>query len=40
MCTFELEDIVNNNNCRNSITKLQQINTINIFVDVDECIDF
>src|SRR5271163_1186841 len=30
-----------NDNCRNSITKLRQVvNTVNTFVDVDECIDF
>jgi tetratricopeptide (TPR) repeat protein len=30
-----------NNDCHNSITKLRQVvNTVNIFVDVDECIDF
>jgi tetratricopeptide (TPR) repeat protein len=31
----------NNDDCRNSITKLRQvINTVNTFTDVDECIDF
>jgi tetratricopeptide (TPR) repeat protein len=30
-----------NEDCRNSITKLRQVvNTVNTFVDVDECIDF
>ncbi len=30
-----------NDDCRNSITKLRQVvNTVNIFVDADECIDF
>jgi hypothetical protein len=30
-----------NDDCRNSITKLRQVvNTVNTFVDVDECIDF
>jgi tetratricopeptide (TPR) repeat protein len=30
-----------NDDCRNSITKLRQVvNTVNAFVDVDECIDF
>jgi hypothetical protein len=34
-------DEVNNNDCRNSITKLRQIvNTVNTFIDLDECIDF
>jgi tetratricopeptide (TPR) repeat protein len=32
---------VTNDDCRNSITKLRQVvNTVNTFVDVDECIDF
>jgi hypothetical protein len=31
----------NNDDCRNSITKLRQVvTTVNIFTDVDECIDF
>jgi Flp pilus assembly protein TadD len=31
----------NNDDCRNSITQLRQIiNTVNTFIDVDECIDF
>ena len=30
-----------NDDCRNSITNLQQVvNTVNTFIDVDECIDF
>src|SRR5271155_2540228 len=30
-----------NDDCRNSITKLRQVvNTVNTFVNVDECIDF
>ncbi len=30
-----------NDDCRNSITKLQEVvHTVNTFVDVDECIDF
>ncbi len=30
-----------NDDCRNSITKLRQVvNTVNTFIDVDECIDF
>src|ERR1700723_1926686 len=34
-------DEVNNDDCRNSITKLRQVvNTVNTFTDVDECIDF
>jgi hypothetical protein len=34
-------DKANNDACRNSITKLRQVvNTVNIFTDVDECIDF
>ncbi len=34
-------DAVNTDNCRNSISKLHQVvNTVNIFTDVDECIDF
>src|ERR1700728_2240539 len=34
-------DEVNDDDCRNSITKLRQvINTANTFTDVDECIDF
>src|SRR5271157_4424360 len=34
-------DAVNNDDCRNSITKLRQVvNTVNTFTDVDECIDF
>src|ERR1700679_510336 len=34
-------DEVNNDDCRNSITKLRQVvNTVNTFIDVDECIDF
>src|SRR3954471_15020577 len=34
-------DEVNNDDCRNSITKLRQVvNTVNTFSDVDECIDF
>jgi len=31
----------NNDDCRNTITKLREvINTVNTFIDVDECIDF
>ena len=31
----------NNDDCRNSITKLRQVvNTVNTFIDADECIDF
>src|SRR5271168_522151 len=31
----------NNDDCRNSIMKLRQvINTVNTFIDADECIDF
>src|SRR5215470_13415436 len=31
----------NDDDCRNSITKLRQVvNTVNTFIDVDECIDF
>ena len=31
----------NNADCRNSITQLRQlVNTVNTFIDVDECIDF
>jgi hypothetical protein len=34
-------DEVNDDDCRNSITKLRQVvNTVNTFTDVDECIDF
>ena len=34
-------DKINNDDCRNSITKLRQVvNTVNTFTDVDECIDF
>jgi hypothetical protein len=34
-------DETNNDDCRNSITKLRQvINTVNTFNNVDECIDF
>src|SRR6202044_4259482 len=34
-------DEVNNDDCRNSITKLRQVvNDINTFTDVDECVDF
>jgi hypothetical protein len=34
-------DEVNNDDCRNSVTKLRQIvNTVNTFTDVAECIDF
>jgi tetratricopeptide (TPR) repeat protein len=34
-------DELNDEDCRNSITKLRQVvNTVNTFVDVDECIDF
>ncbi len=34
-------DEVNDDDCRNSITKLRQVvNTVNTFNDVDECIDF
>jgi Tfp pilus assembly protein PilF len=34
-------DVINNADCRNSITKLRQIiNTVNTFTDVDECIGF
>jgi tetratricopeptide (TPR) repeat protein len=34
-------DEINNDDCRNSITKLRQVvNTVNTFTDVDECIDF
>src|SRR5271167_3685267 len=34
-------DEVNNDDCRNSITKLRQVvNTVNTFTDVNECIDF
>src|SRR6202044_3794632 len=37
----ETIDEVNNDDCRNSITKLRQVvNTVNTFTDVDECIDF
>jgi hypothetical protein len=32
---------VNNDDCRNSITKLRQVvNAVNTFTDADECIDF
>ena len=34
-------DEVNDDNCRNSVTKLRQVvNTVNTFIDPDECIDF
>src|ERR1700684_3245293 len=34
-------DEVNNDDCRNSITKLRQVvNTVNTFTDADKCIDF
>jgi len=34
-------DEVNNDDCRNSITKLQQVvNQVNTFTNMDECIDF
>ena len=34
-------DEINNEDCRNTITKLRQVmNTVNTFTDVDECIDF
>ncbi len=34
-------DEVNNDDCRSSITELRQVvNTVNTFIDVDECIDF
>jgi hypothetical protein len=34
-------DEQNNDDCRNSITKLRQVvNTVNTFTDADECIDF
>jgi tetratricopeptide (TPR) repeat protein len=34
-------DEINNDDCRNSITQLRQVvNTVNTFIDVDECIDF
>ena len=34
-------DEINNDDCRNSITKLRQVvNNVNTFTDVDECIDF
>ena len=34
-------DEVNNDDCRNSITKLRQVvNDVNTFTDMDECIDF
>src|ERR1700761_5182171 len=34
-------DEVNNDDCRNFITKLRQVvNTVNTFIDVDECVDF
>src|SRR5271156_2519642 len=34
-------DEVNNDDCRNSITKLRRVvNTVNTFIDVDECVDF
>jgi tetratricopeptide (TPR) repeat protein len=34
-------DEINNDDCRNSITKLRQVvNTVNTFIDVDECIEF
>jgi hypothetical protein len=34
-------DEVNSGDCRNSIAKLRQVvNTVNTFIDVDECIDF
>jgi tetratricopeptide (TPR) repeat protein len=34
-------DELNDDDCRNSITKLRQVvNTVNTFVNVDECIDF
>jgi hypothetical protein len=34
-------DEENNDDCRNSITKLQQVvNNLSIFTDADECIDF
>ncbi len=34
-------DELNDDDCRNSITKLRQVvNTVNTFVDVNECIDF
>jgi tetratricopeptide (TPR) repeat protein len=34
-------DEINNDDCRNSITKLRQVvNTVNTFTDVDKCIEF
>src|ERR1700721_2159133 len=34
-------DEVNNDDCRNSITKLRQVvNDVNTFTDMDECVDF
>ena len=34
-------DEINNDDCRNSITKLRQVvNTVNTFTDANECIDF
>jgi len=34
-------DEINNEDCRNSITKLRQVvNNVNTFTDVDECIEF
>src|SRR5271167_252875 len=34
-------DEVNNDDCRNSITKLRQVvNTVNTFTNADECIEF
>jgi tetratricopeptide (TPR) repeat protein len=34
-------DEINNDDCRNSITKLREVvNTVNTFTDADECIDF
>jgi tetratricopeptide (TPR) repeat protein len=34
-------DEMNNDDCRNSITQLRQVvNTVNTFIDVDECIEF
>lgn len=34
-------DEENDDDCRNSITQLREvINTVNTFIDVDECVDF
>jgi hypothetical protein len=36
-----IDEVNDDDNCRNSITKLRQVvNTVNTFTDMDECIDF